>query len=60
MLITAEGKIIRLKINTLREIGRNTQGVKLIDVGEKDRVVATAILAEKEKEEDESEPEQES
>lgn len=60
MLITAEGKIIRLKVNTLREIGRNTQGVKLIDVGEKDRVVATAILAENEKEEDENEPEAES
>jgi len=56
MLITAEGKILRLKINTLREIGRNTQGVKLIDVGEKDRVVAIAILAEKEKEDEDETP----
>ncbi|MBI1819484.1 MAG: DNA gyrase subunit A, partial [Nitrospirae bacterium] len=52
MLITAEGKILRFKVSSLREIGRATQGVKLIEVGEKDRVVAVAILAEQEKEEE--------
>ena len=54
MLVTADGKIIRLKVSTLREIGRATQGVRLIDVGENDRVVAVAILAEDEKVEEES------
>lgn len=49
ILITAEGKILRFKVNTLREIGRNTQGVKLIDVDEPDRVVAVALLVENEK-----------
>jgi DNA gyrase subunit A len=52
MLITAEGKILRFKVSSLREIGRATQGVKLIEVGDKDRVVAVAILAEQEKEEE--------
>ena len=49
ILITAEGKILRFKVNTLREIGRNTQGVKLMDVEEPDRVVAVALLVENEK-----------
>ena len=58
MLITAEGKILRLKVSALREIGRATQGVKLIDVGENDRVVAVAILAEDEKGEQEASSEE--
>ncbi|MHB8481323.1 MAG: DNA gyrase subunit A [Nitrospiria bacterium] len=58
MLITAEGKILRLKVSALREIGRATQGVKLIDVGENDRVVAVAILAEDEKGEQETSTEE--
>jgi DNA gyrase/topoisomerase IV subunit A len=32
----------------LRVIGRNTQGVRLIGLGEKERVVSIARLAEKE------------
>ncbi len=48
MMITAEGKLIRLKVNTIRVIGRNTQGVRLFNIGESDKVVDMAILAEKE------------
>jgi DNA gyrase subunit A len=32
MLITSQGKIIRLNVNEIRVIGRNTQGVKLQDL----------------------------
>jgi DNA gyrase subunit A len=54
MLISNIGKIIRLRIKDIRVIGRNTQGVRLIDVEEGERVVSLARLAEKE-EEDEAE-----
>jgi DNA gyrase subunit A len=54
MLVTNAGKIIRLRMRDIRIIGRNTQGVRLIDVEEGERVVSLARLAEKE---DEEEPE---
>jgi DNA gyrase subunit A len=48
MLMTAEGKILRLKVSSIRTIGRNTQGVKLIGMmDENDRVIGVAPLAEK-------------
>ena len=50
MLVTNKGKIIRLRIKDIRVIGRNTQGVHLIDVEEGERVVSLARLAEKEEE----------
>jgi DNA gyrase subunit A len=52
MLITNIGKIIRLRIKDIRVIGRNTQGVRLIDLEESERVVSLARLAEKEDEEE--------
>jgi DNA gyrase subunit A len=52
MLITNSGKIIRLRIKDIRVIGRNTQGVRLIDVEEGERVVSLARLAEKEEDEE--------
>src|ERR1044071_2600178 len=55
MLITNTGKIIRLRINDIRVIGRNTQGVRLIDLDEGERVVSLARLAEKEEEDVEQE-----
>ncbi len=42
MLITSEGILMRMDISELREIGRATQGVRLIRVDEADRVVAVA------------------
>ena len=56
MLISNKGKIIRLRIKDIRIIGRNTQGVRLIELEEGERVVSLARLAEKE-EEDEAESE---
>ncbi|HUK55119.1 MAG TPA: DNA gyrase subunit A [Nitrospiria bacterium] len=47
MMMTAEGKIIRLKIGDIRQIGRNTQGVRLIGLDPNDRVVGVAPLAER-------------
>ena len=48
MLITNYGKIIRTKIKGISVIGRNTQGVKLINVEKDEKVVGIAHLAEKE------------
>ncbi|MBT8207052.1 MAG: DNA gyrase subunit A, partial [Acidimicrobiia bacterium] len=45
MLITLEGKIIRIGVSGVRVSGRSTQGVKLMDLGADDRVVAVAKLA---------------
>jgi DNA gyrase subunit A len=50
MLVTNAGKIIRMRIKDIRVIGRNTQGVRLIELEEGERVVSLARLAEKEEE----------
>ena len=52
MIITHGGKIIRLRVKDIRAIGRNTQGVHLIEVDGGERVVSLARLAEKEEEEE--------
>ena len=51
MLISNKGKIIRMRIKDIRIIGRNTQGVRLIELEEGERVVSLARLAEKEEDE---------
>ena len=49
MLMAAQGKVLRCKVDDIREIGRNTQGVRLLDLdGDEDRVVAVARLVERE------------
>jgi DNA gyrase subunit A len=46
MLMAAQGKVLRCKVADIREIGRNTQGVRILDLdGDDDRVVAVARLA---------------
>jgi len=50
MLITSSGKIIRFKAKDLSIIGRNTKGVRLIDLEGEEKVLAVAHLAEKEEE----------
>ena len=42
MLITVGGQMVRIAVNGIREAGRNTQGVKLIDLAEQDRLQAIA------------------
>ncbi len=44
MMITAKGIVIRTGLDQVREIGRNTQGVKLINLKEDDKLVAAAKL----------------
>jgi len=46
MLITQQGKILRMAANTIRAIGRATQGVRLIDIEGDDRAVSIARLEE--------------
>src|SRR5205814_3463086 len=48
LLITEQGMIIRTRVRDLRSMGRSTQGVKVINVEETDRVVAAVKLVEKE------------
>jgi len=44
MLITSKGILLKMKLDQLRDIGRATQGVRLIRVDKDDRVVAAAYV----------------
>src|SRR5262245_59907131 len=48
LLITEQGMIIRTNVAHIRAMGRNTQGVRVINVEENDRVVAAVKVVEKE------------
>jgi DNA gyrase subunit A len=48
LLVTEQGQIIRMRVGDLRPIGRDTQGVRLMDLAEGDRIVSIATLAEPE------------
>lgn len=45
ILIADSGKMIRMDLSTIRVIGRSTQGVKLINLDENERVVSLDSLA---------------
>jgi DNA gyrase subunit A len=51
MLITTAGKLIRTPVRGISVIGRNTQGVRLIELEPGEKVVGVATLAEKETDE---------
>ncbi|OHB48842.1 MAG: DNA gyrase subunit A [Planctomycetes bacterium GWF2_41_51] len=51
MIITAKGIIIRTGLDELREIGRNTQGVRLIKLDDDDKVVAVERVVVEDKDE---------
>lgn len=52
LIITCEsGVTIRMKVSSIREAGRATQGVKLINIDEGDKIAAIARIAEQEEEE---------
>jgi DNA gyrase subunit A len=57
MLITDGGKLIRMPVDGIPTIGRNTQGVRLIRLEEAEKVVAMERIAEKEEGEQEVAPE---
>jgi DNA gyrase subunit A len=46
MIISEHGKIIRLRAGDISVIGRNTQGVKLIELSEGEVVVGVAKVME--------------
>jgi DNA gyrase subunit A len=48
MLMTDAGKVIRMQINSISIISRNTQGVTLMGMDTEERVIGAARLAEKE------------
>lgn len=48
MILTSAGMIIRMKARDISIIGRNTQGVKLINIEDSDKVVGVVKLAERE------------
>ena len=50
ILITQEGKIIRIAVDGVRVSARSTQGVKLMDLDGEDRLVSVARLSEREDE----------
>ena len=57
LLVTAQGMLIRTRSAEVRQSGRVTQGVKLIDLEPPDKVVSVARLAEHDEDEDAAEPE---
>jgi DNA gyrase subunit A len=48
MLVANSGKVIRMPMDTVRLIGRNTQGVRLINLEEDEIVVDLSMLAREE------------
>ena len=48
MIVTQKGKIIRVRTRQIRAMGRAAQGVRLLKLGEDDRVAATATVIEEE------------
>src|SRR5712671_2770894 len=50
MIITHNGKVIRVHANEIREAGRSTQGVRLLRLDDDDSVAAAAVLQEEEEE----------
>ncbi len=52
MLITVGGQMIRIAVDGIREAGRNTMGVKLVDTKGKDKLQAIAPVINEDQEED--------
>ncbi|HOT12576.1 MAG TPA: DNA gyrase C-terminal beta-propeller domain-containing protein, partial [Polyangiaceae bacterium] len=50
MMVTDRGQMIRTKVAEIRETGRYAQGVKIMTLGESERVVALERIAEREEE----------
>ncbi len=48
VVISAEGKILRTESNNIRQAGRSTQGVRLVNLDEGDKVAAASVVPESE------------
>ena len=44
MIVSVEGVVIRVKVKDISQLGRSTQGVKIMDVAEGDKVAALARM----------------
>jgi DNA gyrase subunit A len=51
MLITTGGQMVRTRVAELREVGRNTMGVKLINLPSKEKLQAIAPVVSQQEEE---------
>jgi DNA gyrase subunit A len=52
MLITVGGQMVRIPVQGIREAGRNTQGVKLVNLADKDKLQAIAQVIGEDKEDE--------
>ena len=57
LIITQSGLIIRMAVADIKQAGRNTQGVKLINIRDNDSIASVSVVAKSE--EDEAAPAQE-
>ena len=44
VVITANGQIIRMSVAGIRECGRGSSGVKVVDVAKNDRVISASVI----------------
>ena len=44
VVITANGQIIRMSVAGIRECGRGSSGVKVVDVAKNDRVISASVV----------------
>jgi DNA gyrase subunit A len=48
MIVSQNGKMIRIESSTIRQAGRSTQGVRLVNLEDGDKVAAASVLQEAE------------
>jgi DNA gyrase subunit A len=48
MIVSQNGKMIRIESGTIRQAGRSTQGVRLVHLEESDKVAAASVIPETE------------
>ena len=48
MIVSQNGKMIRIESGTIRQAGRSTQGVRLVNLEEGDKVAAACVIPETE------------
>ena len=56
MIITNNGQSIRMQVSDISTLGRNTQGVRLINLKGDEKVTGVALLAEDSDSEDDEKP----
>jgi DNA gyrase subunit A len=48
LLVSKNGQVIRIEVDSVKRMGRSTEGVRLMDVGDEDQVVTCAPVDESE------------